>query len=242
MPNWIKNKILVGSVEASNELLSEVISTNEGNDYLDFDKIIPMPKELEIEFSSRADLGLKLACEGLDPEQVKEIKDLEGSMELIDWEKEKLSRLQKGMGVGDTEAQEEYSAILELGERQASNIIKYGHKNWYTWHIQNWGTKWNSSKLELSNSTIKFETAWDPAIPVVIELSKKHPEIKIAYLWADESIGSYAGYMLMKGGHIDYKGTFPDYSVDAYKLAFDLWDCADEFEFDEEKQTYRWKD
>ena len=43
-------------------------------------------------------------------------------------------------------------------------------------------------------------------------------------------------------GHIAFEGNFPDQSKDAYKLAFDLWGCADEYLWDEKKGKYVYKD
>ena len=34
--------------------------------------------------------------------------------------------------------------------------------NWYTWHIQHWGCKWDCSDTIGFDNTIKFQTPWDP--------------------------------------------------------------------------------
>lgn len=54
MPNWIKNKVILGS-RTKVERIIEKYSTEEGGErYLDFNKIIPMPKDLLIDEDSWA--------------------------------------------------------------------------------------------------------------------------------------------------------------------------------------------
>ena len=55
MPNWIKNKIIVKNREVVDEIISSFTTFNEEYKELEFDfnKIIPMPKDLEIEFSTK---------------------------------------------------------------------------------------------------------------------------------------------------------------------------------------------
>lgn len=56
---------------------------------------------------------------------------------------------------------------------EADMLAKYGHKDWYDWAIQNWGTKWGdydymSASLnvidtwETADITLAFHTAWGP--------------------------------------------------------------------------------
>ena len=71
-----------------------------------------------------------------------------------------------------------------------------------------------------------------------MELSKQNPKMRIALLYSDEGIGNHVGYMLLTGGHVDYEGTFPDQSRDAYKLAFELWGCENEYRYDNKKGRY----
>ena len=80
--------------------------------------------------------------------------------------------------------------------------------------------------------------AWDPTIPAVLEMSRQHPGMPIAMMFADEQTGAHTGYVLMKSGNIHESGSFKDFSVDAYKLAFHVWGNADEYHYDEEKKTY----
>lgn len=134
--------------------------------------------------------------------------------------------------------------LYSLGLTQIKNYVNYGAVNWYFWCIKNWGTKWTAANTQAyyasthnlincnfevinkdfgNHCFISFETAWDPAIPVLLELSKQNPETKFALIYADEVEGCNCGYMLFNNGHIDYKGKFPDYSEDAIKLHHNVW-------------------
>ena len=60
MPNWVKNIVKFnkkGNENILNEFLTEY---EEGEKAFDFDKIIPMPKDLNIQSSSYGEIGLML--------------------------------------------------------------------------------------------------------------------------------------------------------------------------------------
>jgi Ferredoxin-like domain in Api92-like protein len=53
--------------------------------------------------------------------------------------------------------------------QQASNIEKYGYKDWYDWNVANWGTKWDVSfdSIEREDAnTVRgsFDSAWAPPV------------------------------------------------------------------------------
>lgn len=254
MPNWVKNKIIVGSNKLGKELIKKYTILDEYDEVeFDFNKVIPMPKELQIEFSSKSNRALCLYLTKINPlvpyygDKKNKLNEKE-FINLTNKVKEKTMGIEFSvLNLAEIEESiEEYGedGLLSLGKAQIDNITKYGAINWYDWAIDNWGTKWNANHFKSleDEKILTFETAWDPAIPVFLEMSRQNPDIKFAFLYADESIGSHVGYVLAKAGNIDYKGTFEDYSVDAYKLAFDLWDCADEYVYDEESGTYIYKE
>ena len=112
---------------------------------------------------------------------------------------------------------------------------KYGDQNgWYSWCIQNWGTKWDAyeSKFEKGTPFIDgdgdevtviewaFETAWSPPIPVFKELVERGFNVHARYL--DEG-WNYIG---------EFKnGMEFDFQVDQYAPSHLL----DEFEVDFEE-------
>lgn len=254
MPNWVKNKIIVGKSEFIDEIRQKHASTgsDEEKDCFDFNTVVKMPDDMNLEFGSRSDDGLSLFITKKSPKcpyfgskedkvAEKEVIRIKKLMEnhlfvsnTLELDEEKVKSLQE-------KYKDKIDEVVSLGERMVNNVEKHGAMNWYEWSVKNWGTKWNSANTEWDKKSFTFETAWDPAIPVVIELSKQHPDMKLAFLYSDEEIGSHVGYMLLQNGRVDYQGTFPDQGRDAYKLAFDLWGCGDEFKYNEKKGTYERK-
>jgi hypothetical protein len=73
---------------------------------------------------------------------------------------------------------------------------------WYSWQINNWGTKWNTYCDELSyidDDTVlyyTFDTAWSPPEPVIDRLRKIYTEnmgVRIT-AWFDEPAMEIGGY------------------------------------------------
>ena len=63
--------------------------------------------------------------------------------------------------------------------------VKDGYNNGgYEWCLKNWGTKWGICRPELEEEDFdygellyKFESAWNPPIPVIIAMSKMFPTL-----------------------------------------------------------------
>ena len=94
--------------------------------------------------------------------------------------------------------------IEQFGERYYTNIIKYGHAHWYTWCVENWGTKWNAYNCFITEQYISFDTAWSTPEPIIVQLSKDLPEVEMFILYADEDIGfNYGAYIIKNGNKIE---------------------------------------
>ena len=134
----------------------------------------------------------------------------------------------------------------ELGRTAFQNEQKYGAPTWYEWAINAWGTKWSAYQAEIvEDNTIIFNTAWSRTMPVIQKLAKNFPDIKFEYCWADEDLGINTGTAEFENGEIIHDEFFEPQSKEAYELAAELWglDLAEEgFIFDEEKQTYEYRD
>lgn len=225
MPNWMKNKVILGSKTKIDRIMSKYSTKEEDGEIIfDFEKILPMPEELKIEFSSRSEDGLYVFYINQRYEVLEELKNSSyiDKHWIEETDEERAHHLGKILEHYPNETDE---SLYNLGRKQYENIKKYGHANWYTWAIENWGTKWNSSCLEIDEEGkyFTFETAWDPAIPVLLKLSELEPDIKFAVIYADEQIGVYTGYVLFTNGKIDCQGRFKNGSIDAKKLACDCW-------------------
>ena len=72
---------------------------------------------------------------------------------------------------------------------------KYGADNWYDWHIQNWGTKWDASDSEFYKDgddwIISFQTPWGPPMEFIKAFSKKFKDLTFELQYADEFEGQY---------------------------------------------------
>ena len=128
------------------------------------------------------------------------------------------------------------------GNLGSAEELKYGKENcWFEWCRKNWGTKWNAFRSSESDNVIEFETAWNGVPELISKLGVIFPDVIFEYLFADEDIGYNVGKIEFKDTII--KNTFlMGGSKEAYELAFDLWDCADEWVWNKETNKYDYKD
>ena len=88
---------------------------------------------------------------------------------------------------------------------EESNLAKYGHKNWYDWCVNNWGTKWNAGgdnpdmmvdyDYDEDGDTVialfQFDTAWAPPLGVLEKLMDTHPELSIECRYHEPGVGFF---------------------------------------------------
>lgn len=69
---------------------------------------------------------------------------------------------------------------------------------WYHWHIDNWGTKWNSVDVIVEDEgdvlRYVFDTAWSPPEPIIHKLRELYPDVGISAFY-DEPGMEFAGYL-----------------------------------------------
>lgn len=195
MPNWVKN-----IVRTSEETMIKIKEKYSTNGTLDFNKIIPMPKSLELTEGSITENAIFYAFIKKNDEQKKEIVKILKSTNEIFYENywDKLMQYYKEGHFKDIENQaSEYipdktekelniKTLEELGDTYISNIKNYGSITWYDWSVQHWGTKWGASRCQSNDNTIIFETAWSTPEPIFKKLSKEFPNEIIKVEYADE--------------------------------------------------------
>ena len=211
MPNWVKNTI---TVTCSDPVTLEAYFNIVGHpgEQLDFNKIIPMPPELEIESGSRTDDGLACVKWYAHPETPKtEVNNIipkltpEQYTKLLDsaWPDTNI------LFYDTMKLREKYEArggsawddVLKLGQQACSNILTYGIPTWYEWRRIHWGTKWNADSDNITNDgTINFTTAWSAPMPIInkiienmVDASGLSGTVRITHTWADENIGYNCG-------------------------------------------------
>jgi hypothetical protein len=176
MPNHVTNILTVkGRKEDVKKVFDQIRSDGEDGDhekYIDFNKIIPMPEELQVASGSSEDKAKMI------------VNDCGRKKNTI------------------REYMEKHKKTLEESTIQyLNNFLKYGYSSWYNWAYDKWGTKWNAYTQErISDDQITFETAWASPYPVIAELSRQHPKVKITVEYADEDIGSNCGYYIVQNG------------------------------------------
>lgn len=79
---------------------------------------------------------------------------------------------------------------LKEARQGIQNLKKYGHKNWYDWRCDKWGTKWNSYDTDWDGDfahaeSIRFCTAWCPPTPVIEKLAELIGEPLELEWWAE---------------------------------------------------------
>ena len=202
MPNYVKNIL---SFDGDPVQVDRLFSAIKGeNGLMDFNKLIPMPPELEIESGSRTDAGFK--------EYMGFVADTGFRTELE----------QPYLAAHPEIDREEW----DLGKQAFHNIREFGCPTWYEWRVQNWGTKWNASSAEIAEGRMSFLTAWNAPEPVIEKLSEMFPTVSIHYVWADEDIGYNCGKRTYQGGVVTQEHIPTGH--EAIELSCDLWDIDPE--------------
>lgn len=83
-------------------------------------------------------------------------------------------------------------------------VEKYGAAEWYTWRVNNWGTKWDVDAEIDENEyhvLITFESAWSPPVYAITALGKLFPELTFTLAYKEEGMG-YAGELTVHGDDV----------------------------------------
>ena len=144
---------------------------------------------------------------------------------------------------GDPEKQK------KLEEKQASNLLRYGAKDWYDWNISNWGTKWDvDADIDDASSTdteiiFSFKSAWAPPQRAISALAEKFPEVSIRHSYFEEGM-CFVGVDEYEGGGITNEVYNEDSKSEEWKqlardeFGWEPWpDEADEMEENEAGQV-----
>lgn len=226
MPNWVSNKVKFSG--RGREIIDKITSANNDEEYVDFNKIIPMPKTLNITSGGNDRNAMQYALLKMDALQLKQtiekLKETSVSFygnyfeKIYSCKKYTLEELEKvakefeeklNSGKQDRFNEVDYKELgvnnlEDLGNVYINNILQYGADSWYDWCCENWGTKWNASDTYIIDDTeIEFSTAWSCPVNIFKELSKQFSGVEIAVDFADEDIGSNCGKITFLNGEIE---------------------------------------
>ena len=197
MPNWCRNVIKCED-DVIQDIKNKYIYSIKDSNGLDFQKICPMPKELE-NLDAGPDMQLVpiyLAfLHQTDKDKYTRIfDDIKSHMSEFH-QKLYFSNMQKLIKKNlDPEKVEKGKEYVEL-------FLKYGAFTWFDWCVDHWGTKWNSSEGNMhEEDSISFTTAWNPPYRVLRMLSEKYPNQTFYCYFAEE--GETNGYYEINAGWI----------------------------------------
>jgi hypothetical protein len=223
MPNHVRNILVFEGAEKRIEELRAFVQGANGS--LDFNKLVPMPKTLDIPDSAGTNIGMLAA------------KYLRGVISPADFEKEARSWLLNDDGVES--ADDVLDALVRdgrcnvnAGEVALDNIHDHGFPTWYDWCVERWGTKWNAYDIEAEGGEIRFNTAWAAPLPVIERLAAKFPDIEIEHYWADEDVGSNCGHNSHWNGETSSEWLM-DGDNEAFEIYVRCWGPSDCLEMDD---------
>ena len=184
MPNWCQNEVSIyGDKEDIEKLKAEVFTVDEvtKQSYLDFNKVVPMPKELEDSVSPPNVVSDEFI-------RMRDLLKANPSIQSI-WV--------NGRQIKDDGWSEKF-----ITESQSEILKKtYGADNWFDWRVTNWGTKWDigGDSIDFYDEDddrieLHFDTAWSPPDEIYQALRDKYEDIEITWFYREDGM-QFAGYM-----------------------------------------------
>ena len=176
-------------------------------DRLDFNKLVPMPKELE---KIGGDRGEK---EEIVKEWEEFTKEVQINPANVD---EYIEKFRNKVRENPEKYPESAKSVnLEPEEREWGGIfvpdfqyqmyriagkVKYGFNSWYNWRLENWGTKWNAYETDYGEDYLFFQTAWNAPVPIFQRLAELNPNTWFQVKYYDEDTGSNCGIIEYRPG------------------------------------------
>lgn len=175
MPNWTTNFIAAipkNGVKFLNIQKEDLFTDGE----FDFNKLIPMPE----------DLNIQIPCEVNEAYAVIYYLTDRCSTQPSELPEKKKAFLGKFFKKGapdvlfqtlcaETSLQDSDS-LYEAGRQFVSNLKNHGCPSWYEWKKEHWGVKANADYTAASEDTLSFVTPWCAPLPVFEALSAKYPD------------------------------------------------------------------
>lgn len=235
MPNHIQNRLtFTGDAEQVKAILNSIKSIDKEGEAMsiDFNKIVPRPESLSIEPHSVIETWAKICTGQVDIVQLfQKMPDTPTNLFRDRQYGSLASRMEAAtameylMGEKDRNIKSFTEEEFDLFVKCLTNMRNHGHLSWYTWGIENWGTKWNAYGQPDNRDTenqIYFQTAWSTPFPVIKKLSEMHPNVNIQLDYADEDSGCNTGTVCFENGSPVSVMQYESQSKEAYDMYFVL--------------------
>jgi len=115
----------------------------------------------------------------------------------------------------------------EAFNRTNSHLMeKYGHAGWYTWRVENWGTKWDAYETVVHSDfnneyEVSYDTAWAPNIPFMIKASEEYPKLIFTLRYEEPGMGFCGKCVISKGLNEEQQGDLLYVDDDGEEVVFD---------------------
>lgn len=167
----------------------------------DFNSVVPMPPELDLEESSAVETGYDaLYGDWTRPAQYWTWKEAAAS---LGYPFPLQSREQLLACIQSLDCAEMY---LDPARQFKRNVEQYGHGTWYGWCKEHWGTKWNAEETRVAGApgrlTVRFTTANSFPKPLAVALSRKWADLDMHVLYVDEHLRWGRDYVLRNGREV----------------------------------------
>lgn len=223
MPNYVTNHVVFQS-SADARRARKYMETEKCA--FDFNRLVPMPESLMVKEGAVSDVALwwftseRGTCLEVEPPSKHTVR------RVVDY-------VERGQYTSDS--------LYELGRVYHDNIAKYGHRSWYWWCCDNWGTKWNACNVTWSDFEVYFDTAWAD-VRNLVELLANRLDMCVYYEYADEDFGSNLGegFVTPAGAKLCL---WPSDSFEAFATASRLQDEDQSYaRWDSISKTRAWDD
>lgn len=239
MPNYVTNIVSFdGPHEQVDKLLDRIAFDGHPGTF-DFNKVIPMPKGLDLTEGSITDDAIDAYLSFARP----------GSKSRLSLDERLSSAEFQSILIGARNIRPFYTPnflltdqriaeladvhrmiapedLVRLGKRYMDNFREHGAPTWYGWSTQKWGTKWNNDPeqrvIDDETGNLHFDTAWSMPEPVFVELSRQFPELTLEVRWADEDYGYNLGTRQYRNGECIDEYLPEQGSAEAMSMAFEI--------------------